>query len=200
VCGSLPERERSRDAKEQILARHREDQGGGPPSQSLLEASFLRTMMSIYSSSSIFLRASQNINSYHAIFVYTPPIWGVLSARAFLRANGQPKCDYCSSTFLHMARLLPAGFPESLLHLRGLGCGAAALLAVVALSPAGALAIPIGPLKKSNNEAAPKASYQESRIGVSEKCKPLSLNQSSHNTEFNNSILSERPSLTPPVQ
>jgi len=73
-----------------------------------------------------------------------------------------------------MARLRPAGFPETFLPLRGLGSGAGALLTVVAFSPAGALAIPIGPLEPSNNALAPKASYQGSRIGVSDNCKTSS--------------------------
>jgi len=97
-----------------------------------------------------------------------------------------------------MPPLLPAGLPGSLNRLLVLGLGAGALLGGVALSPRAAMAVPIGPLDKPNNESVARRSYQESRIGltVSDKYKPCSLNRTSQNTSFTNTELSERVSPT----
>ena len=65
-----------------------------------------------------------------------------------------------------MAPMLPASCTGSLHRLLVLGLSAGALLGGVALIPGRALAVPIGPLDKSNNESVPHRSYQESRIGV----------------------------------
>ena len=93
-----------------------------------------------------------------------------------------------------MGRLLAEDFAKNLSRVNTLGLGAGALLAVVALSPIAALALPMGPLDKSNNDSAPQLSYQESRIGVSYKYKSIKT------TSFRDSGVSERPALTVPVQ
>ena len=94
--------------------------------------------------------------------------------------------------------MLPASFTGSLSRLLVLGFSAGALLGGVALTPGRAVAVPIGPLDKSNNESVPRRSYQESRIGVgiSDKYKPCPLNRSSQNTSFTNAELSERVTPT----
>jgi len=97
-----------------------------------------------------------------------------------------------------MAPMLPASCTGSLNRLLVLGLSAGALLGGVALIPGRALAVPIGPLDKSNNESVPHRSYQESRIGVdtNDKYKPCALNRSSRNTSFTNTDLSERVTPT----
>ena len=93
-----------------------------------------------------------------------------------------------------MGRLLAENFAKNLSRVATLGLGAGALLAVVALSPIAALALPMGPLNKANNDSAPQLSYQESRIGVSYKDKSIKT------TSVGDYGVSERPALTVPVQ
>lgn len=93
-----------------------------------------------------------------------------------------------------MGRLLAENFAKNLSRVATLGLGAGALLAVVALSPIAALALPVGPLNKANNDSAPQLSYQESRIGLSYKDKSIKT------TSVGDSGVAERPALTVPVQ
>ena len=93
-----------------------------------------------------------------------------------------------------MGRLLAESFAKNLSRVATLGLGASALVAVVALSPIAALALPMGPLNKANNDSAPQLSYQESRIGVSYKDKSIKT------TSVSDSGVAERPALTVPVQ
>ena len=93
-----------------------------------------------------------------------------------------------------MGRLLAESFAKNLSRVATLGLGASALVAVVALSPIAALALPMGPLDKANNDSTTQLSYQESRIGVSYKEKSIKP------TSFGDSGVSERPALTVPVQ
>jgi hypothetical protein len=62
-----------------------------------------------------------------------------------------------------MDSLLAKGLSKNSSRLLSLGLGAGALLAVAALSPTKALALPMGPLDKSNNDSTPQLSNQESR-------------------------------------
>jgi len=93
-----------------------------------------------------------------------------------------------------MGRLLAENFAKNMSRVATLGVGAGALLAVVALSPIAALALPMGPLNKANNDSAPQLSYQESRIGVSYKDKSIKT------TSVGDYGIAERPALTVPVQ
>ena len=93
-----------------------------------------------------------------------------------------------------MGRLFAESFAKNLSCVGTLGLGASALLAVVALSPLAALALPVGPLNKANDDSAPQLSYQESRIGVSYKYKSIKT------TSLRDSGVLERPALTVPVQ
>jgi hypothetical protein len=93
-----------------------------------------------------------------------------------------------------MDSLLAKGLSKNSSRLLSLGLGAGALLAVAALSPTKALALPMGPLDKSNNDSTPQLSNQESRLGISNKYK------SNKNSSLTDSGLSERPLFTGPVQ
>jgi len=95
---------------------------------------------------------------------------------------------------LPMDPLLANGFAKNSSRLWSLGLGAGSLLAVASLSPTNALALPMGPLDHANNDSAPQLSYQESRLGISNKYK------SNKNSSLTDSGLSEQPSFTVPVQ
>jgi hypothetical protein len=133
--------------------------------------------------------------AFFASFAPPPPnnggIWGTGHPEKAISDESEKVDD---ELFCVMAPMLPASFTRSLNPLLVLGLSAGALLGAVALIPGRAVAVPIGPLDKSNNESVPHRSYQESRIGVdtSNKYKPCALNRSNQNTSYTNTELSER--------
>jgi hypothetical protein len=97
-----------------------------------------------------------------------------------------------------LALMAPGIFPHSLNHLFGFGAGV--LLGVIALSQGALMAIPTGPLNKSNKQLLTPNSYQESRLGLGYNNKPCSLSRSQQNSSFSDTNLSERPFSTVPAQ
>jgi hypothetical protein len=97
-----------------------------------------------------------------------------------------------------LALMAPDFSPQSLKHRFGFAAGV--LLGVVSLSQGAAMAVPMGPLNKSNKQLSTPSSYQESRLGLVNRDKPCSLNRTSQNSSFSDTSLSERPSSTASAQ
>lgn len=97
-----------------------------------------------------------------------------------------------------LAFMSPGIFPKSMKHLSGFGAGV--LLGVVTLSQGASMAVPTGPLNKSNKQLSTPNSYQESRLGLGFNNKPCSSNRSQQNSSFSDTNLSERPFSTVPAK
>jgi len=71
-----------------------------------------------------------------------------------------------------MGRLLAENFAKNMSRVATLGVGAGALLAVVALSPIAALALPMGPLNKANMTQRPSFPIKSHALVSATKTNP----------------------------
>jgi hypothetical protein len=76
------------------------------------------------------------------------------------------------SDLIALALMAPDFSPQSLKHRFGFAAGV--LLGVVSLSQGAAMAVPMGPLNKSNKQLLNPSSYQDSRLGLGYNNKPCS--------------------------